>query len=93
MMLKEFKTTDEMEIYTEENRYQISTNIIDVLLANMPLKKPLLVMRWVNLEENMEYDIECLPEDVEVTLIQNLEIMEEYEDFERCILIKEALNS
>ena len=58
----------------------------------MPIEVPLLCMRWVNLEEGLEYDIECLPEDVEGTLLDNLSIMEEHEDYERCARIKEALN-
>ena len=89
---REFRDAEALENYVEENRYQISTNIVDTLLDNMPIEVPLLCMRWVNLEEGLEYDIECLPEDVEGTLLDNLSIMEEHEDYERCARIKEALN-
>ena len=89
--VKLFRTTKEMDKWIMESEYEISKHIVDIILQNMPIESKLLCMRWVNQEENVEYDIELIPEDLKLTLSENLSIMEKYEDYERCSLIKKII--
>ncbi len=92
MMITTFDTTEDMETYMAENKYDISCTIVDRIIEMYPIEVPLLIMQWNCLEDNTEYDIECYPEHVCETLEQNMSIMIEVEDYARCSKIKKILD-
>jgi len=91
-MIKEFNTIEEMELYMVESKYEISCTIVDALVENYPISKPLEIMNWGCNEDETEYSIECYPDHVMETLEQNLEILIEVEDYKRCHEAKKIID-
>ena len=91
-MMITFDTNDDMEHYMVENKYSIACAIVDKIVKLYPIDVPLQIMEWHCLEEDVAYDIECLPEHVCDTLEQNMEIMIQSEDYKRCSAIKKILD-
>lgn len=87
-----FKNEDELDNWVMNNHYEISCKVVDALIDNYPFDEPILVMSWSVKEDGLIYDVECIPDDVIVTLEQNLETMEQNEDYERCAKIKQLID-
>ena len=88
----EFDTTEELnESFANGNKY-ISDVIVDVALENLKTKrKNIPVIQFTNKDEDTIYDIMIERSDMIETLKQNLDVMEEYEDYERCQKITDAI--
>ena len=88
----EFNTTEELnESFANGNKY-ISDVIVDVALENLKTKrKNIPVIQFTTKDEDTIYDIMIERSDMIETLKQNLDVMEEYEDYERCQKITDAL--
>ena len=89
----EFETEMEMIDNFNNGDRKLHTLIVDTALANLKTrKKTIPVVSIRTKEDDMVYDIMIERPDMIETLEQNLEIMEEYEDYERCQKIFEAIN-
>lgn len=88
----EFNTTEELnESFANSNKY-ISDVIVDVALENLKTKrKNIPVIQFTTKDEDTIYDIMIERSDMIETLKQNLDVMEEYEDYERCQKITDAI--
>ena len=88
----EFDTTEELnESFANGNKY-ISDVIVDVAIKNLKTKrKNIPVIQFTTKDDDLIYDVMIERPDMVETLEQNLEVMEEYEDYERCQKIAEAL--
>ena len=88
----EFDTTEELnESFANGNKY-ISDVIVDVALENLKTKrKNIPVIQFTTKDEDTIYDIMIERSDMIETLKQNLDVMEEYEDYERCQKITDAI--
>ena len=93
-MTKTFKTQEEFDKWMDDisNQYKMSCIIVDKICSSYPFEKDLEIMSLEIEEENTIYDIECEVEYLKDTLESNITIMEEYEDYERCIKIKNILD-
>ena len=91
-MTKTFNTTEEMEMYMVESKYEISCMIVDALVEKYPISESIEIMQWVCLEDDTDYSVECHPEHVCETLEQNLDILVEEEDYKRCSAVKKILD-
>lgn len=89
-----FDTTDEVNMLFEEGEKEISDLIIDVALKNLETStEEIPVLSILDKEEDTTYEITIDREDLFETLELNLEIMEEYEDYERCQKIIDSLHN
>ena len=91
-MTKTFNTTEEMEMYMVEGKYEISCKIVDKIVEMYPFSSSLEIMKWSCLEDETDYSITCSPEHVVETLEQNLDILVEVEDYKRCSAVKKILD-
>ena len=91
-MKKEFNTIEEMERYMVEGKYEISCVIVDKIVENYPTKKPIHIMEWGCIEDNTDYSVECHPKDITNTLLQNMPILIEVEDYKRCHEAKKIID-
>jgi|TARA_B110000503_G_scaffold116915_1_gene176422 hypothetical protein len=91
-MIKTFNTTEEMEMYMVESKYEISCMIVDALVEKYPISESIEIMQWSCLEDDTDYSVECHPEHVCETLEQNLDILVEEEDYKRCSAVKKILD-
>lgn len=91
-MTKTFNTVEEMGEYMVESKYDIACMIVDTLVENYPISEAIEIMQWVCLEDDTDYSVTCSPEHVVETLEQNLDILVEVEDFERCSAVKKILD-
>jgi hypothetical protein len=89
----EFNTTEELNISFIDGNKAISDIIVDVALENLKTKrKNIPVVQFTTKDDDLIYDVMIERPDMVETLEQNLEVMEEYEDYERCQKITEALD-
>ena len=88
----EFDTTEELnESFNNGNKY-ISDVIVDVAIENLKTKrKNIPVIQFTTKDDDLIYDVMIERPDMVETLEQNLEVMEEHEDYERCQKITDAL--
>ena len=88
----EFNTTEELnESFANGNKY-ISDVIVDVALENLKTKrKNIPVIQFSTKDDDLLYDVMIERSDMIETLKQNLDVMEEYEDYERCQKITDAI--
>ena len=85
----EFDSDEEMENTFKGGNKKLHDLIIDVAITYLKTKeKSIPVVSIYTSKEDMNYDIMIERRD----MIQNLIIMEEYEDYERCQNILKALN-
>ncbi len=91
-MKKTFNTIEEMERYMVEGKYEISCVIVDKIIENYPTKKPIHIMEWCCNEDNTDYSVECHPKDIKSTLLQNMEMLIEVEDYKRCHEAKKIID-
>jgi hypothetical protein len=65
--------------------YNLSCLVVDTTLENLKTKKKVIpIVSIYSQEEDMVWDLTLDREDMEETLSKNLEIMEKFEDYERC---------
>lgn len=89
----EFDTTEEMNDSFRNGDKRLHDLIVDTALANVKTKrKTIPVVSIYTKDEDMIYDIMIERDDMIETLEQNLKSMEEYEDYERCQKIVNALD-
>lgn len=88
----EFETEKEMQEAFESNNKKLHNLIVDVTLKNIDSKKTIPVVSIHAKDTDQIFDIFCEPEHMIVTLEQNLKIMEQFEDYERCQKILESIN-
>ena len=89
----EFDTTEELNASFTDGNKTISDIIVDVALKNLKTKrKNIPVVQFTTKDDDLIYDVMIERPDMVETLEQNLEVMEEYEDYERCQKIKDALH-
>lgn len=89
----EFDTTEEMNDSFRGGDKKLHDLIVDTALANIKTKrKTIPVVSITTKDEDMIYDIMIERDDMLETLEQNLTSMEEYEDYERCQKIVEAIS-
>ena len=89
----EFNTTEELSSSFKDGNKTISDAIVDVALKNLKTKrKNIPVIQFTTKDDGLIYDVIIERPDMVKTLEQNLEVMEEYEDYERCQKITEALD-
>ena len=89
----EFNTTEELnEAFAGGNKF-ISEVIVDTALKNIKTKHKIIpVIQFTTKDDDMIYDVMIERPDMIETLEQNLEVMEELEDYERCQKIIDALH-
>jgi hypothetical protein len=69
----------------EGGDYNLSCLVVDTTLENLQTKKKVIpIVSIYAQEEDMVWDLTLDREDMEETLSKNLEIMEKFEDYERC---------
>tara|TARA_B110000858_G_scaffold122835_1_gene140102 strand:- start:482 stop:790 length:309 start_codon:yes stop_codon:yes gene_type:complete len=89
----EFDTTDELNDVFKAGNKKLHDLIVDTALANVKTrKKEIPVVSIRTKDDDTLYDIMIAREDIIITLEQNLESMEEFEDYERCQKIIDAIN-
>ena len=89
----EFDTTEEMNETFEGGNKNLSNLIVDLTLKNLKTDiKEIPIVSITTKDEDLIYEIMVDRKDLFTTLEQNLDTMEEYEDYERCQKISEALN-
>jgi hypothetical protein len=88
-----FETTNEMEtIFTEGNK-SLSDLIVDVALENLNTTSEIIpVVSITTQDTELVYDVMIDRVDMIETLEQNLDVMEDYEDYERCQQITDAIH-
>lgn len=82
-----------LEDWFNDNEYEIAKKVVDTILPNMENPVEVSLYNFKILETRREYDVSVSPEDYEETLKVYLEILEEYEDYHRCVYVKYALDS
>jgi hypothetical protein len=88
----EIKTTQELDEIFNGGKKELSDIIVDVALENIKSKRKVIpVITIYTQDTDMTYDIVIEREDMTETLEVNLDTMEDYEDYERCAKIQEAL--
>ena len=89
----EFNTTEELnEAFAGGNKF-ISEVIVDTALKNIKTKRKIIpVIQFTTKDDDIIYDVMIERPDMIETLEQNLEVMEELEDYERCQKIIDALH-
>jgi|TARA_R110000824_G_scaffold219399_1_gene406282 hypothetical protein len=88
----EFKSSEEMNIMFADDNKPISDLIVDIALANLDTTiKEIPVVSIVTLEDDLVYEVTIDRIDMVETLEQNLELMEDFEDYGRCKKITDAL--
>jgi|TARA_R110000787_G_scaffold130710_1_gene242667 hypothetical protein len=89
----EFNTTEELNAQFVDGNKTISDIIVDVALKNLKTKrKNIPVIQFTTKDDDLIYDVMIERHDMVETLEQNLDVMEEYEDYERCQKITDALH-
>ena len=89
----QFDTTEELEEIFGGRSKELHDLIVDIALANLKTKrKQIPVVSIYTKDEDVIYDIMIDRPDMVETLKQNLTTMEEYEDYERCQKIVNALD-
>ena len=88
----EFKSSEEMNIMFADDNQHLSNLIVDIALENLDTTiKEIPVVSIVTLEDDLVYEIIIDRIDMVETLEQNLELMEDFEDYGRCQKITDAL--
>ena len=89
----EFDTTEELNDIFSSGMKELNDLIVDEALKNLKTKiKQIPVVSIYTKDEDLIYDILIDRPDIVETLEQNLDTMEDYEDYERCQKIVKALD-
>jgi len=89
----EFDTTEELNDIFNGGMKELNDLIVDEALKNLKTKtKQIPVVSIYTKDEDLIYDILIDRPDIVETLEQNLDTMEDYEDYELCQKIVKALD-
>jgi hypothetical protein len=89
----EFDTTEEINSIFKDGMKELNDLIVDTAIKNLKTKRVTIpVVAIYTKDEDVTYDIMIDRPDMIETLEQNLTTMEEYEDYERCQKIVNALD-
>jgi vacuolar-type H+-ATPase catalytic subunit A/Vma1 len=87
-----FQTLKEMNNSLKEGNQNLSNLIVDIALQNLNTSaEEIPIVTILVKEDDIVYDVIIDRIDMAETLEQNLDIMEEFEDYERCQKITDAL--
>jgi hypothetical protein len=82
----EVRTTKELEEMFKGDKKELSDIIVDVALENVKTKRKTIPVIAISTQDtDLTYDIVIERKDMIETLEVNLETMEDYEDYERCL--------
>tara|TARA_R110002049_G_scaffold53543_1_gene149671 strand:- start:69 stop:380 length:312 start_codon:yes stop_codon:yes gene_type:complete len=88
----EYKSSEEMNIMLSDDNKPISNLIVDVAIENIDTTiEEIPVVSIVTLDDDLVYEVVIDRTDMVETLEQNLELMEDFEDYGRCQKITDAL--
>jgi hypothetical protein len=88
----EFETTEEINETFAGGNKQLSDLIVDTILEELKSDiQEIPIVALTTKDDELIYEITANRNDLVVTLEQNLETMEDYEDYERCQKIVSAL--
>jgi|TARA_B110000211_G_scaffold180115_1_gene203818 hypothetical protein len=88
----EYKSSEEMNIMLSDDNKPISNLIVDVAIENLDTTiEEIPVVSIVTLDDDLVYEVVIDRIDMVETLEQNLELMEDFEDYGRCQKITDAL--
>jgi hypothetical protein len=88
----EFQSSDEMNLMFSDDNKPLSDLIVDVALKNLDTTiKEIPVVSITTIDDDLVYDVIIDRIDMVETLEQNLELMEDFEDYERCQKITDAI--
>lgn len=80
-----YGNSEDIGYMLEGGDYNLSCLVVDTTLENLQTKKKVIpIVSIYAQEEDMVWDLTLDREDMEETLSKNLEIMEKFEDYERC---------
>lgn len=80
-----YDNSEEIQYMLEGGDYNLSCLVVDTTLQNLKTKKKVIpIVSIYAQEDDMVWDLTLDREDMEETLSKNLEIMEKFEDYERC---------
>lgn len=80
-----YGNSEDIGYMLEGGDYNLSCLVVDTTLKNLQTKKKVIpIVSIYAQEEDMVWDLTLDREDMEETLSKNLEIMEKFEDYERC---------
>jgi hypothetical protein len=80
-----YNNSQEIEYMLDGGDYDLSCLVVDIALENLKTKRKVIpIVSIYSQKENIIFDITLDREDIENTLNINLEIMEKFEDYERC---------
>ena len=80
-----YDNSESIQYMLEGGDYNLSCLVVDTTLENLQTKKKVIpIVSIYAQEEDMVWDLTLDREDMEETLSKNLEIMEKFEDYERC---------
>lgn len=89
----EFDTEEEMERVINKGNYKFYKFIVDSALKNLKSKKKeITIMSILTKDTNITFDIILEPKYIVETLETNLRVMEDFEDYESCQKIVDAIN-
>ena len=88
----EFNTTEELNNIFTEGKKELNDLIVDTAIKNLKTKRVTIpVVSIYTKDEDMTFDVMIDRPDMVETLEQNLELMEDFEDYGRCQKITDAL--
>ena len=80
-----YDNSESIQYMLEGGDYNLSCLVVDTTLQNLTTKKKVIpIVSIYAQEDDMIWDLTLDREDMEETLSKNLEIMEKFEDYERC---------
>lgn len=80
-----YDNSEEIQYMLEGGDYNLSCLVVDTTLENLTTKKKVIPIVSIYAQaDDMIWDLTLDREDMEETLSKNLEIMEKFEDYERC---------
>jgi len=92
MYNKSFKNVKELYKFMQEGDYTFSSIIIDKVLQNIEDEEEEIVVGILfDEDEKINYEITVEWHDMVETLEAHLEILEDYEDFERCSKVRDGI--
>lgn len=92
MYKKSFKNIKELYKFMKDGDYTFSSIIIDMVLENIEDQEEEIVVGILfDEDEKINYEITVEWRDMVETLEAHLDILEDYEDFERCSKVRDGI--
>jgi protein-arginine kinase activator protein McsA len=82
---------EEMEQWLDLSEYEFTIKVVDKIINHSKNPKEIYIIKFFIKEKNLNYLITVDPEDYITTLEEKVNILEEYEDFERCSLVIDTI--